>query len=241
MALIHNHADMPGRAASLGDAGARSARSLWRSFVARPEPRPAASPWGAIAGWTDIAPGILWFRTADRSGYRLSPKRQRALPRALRTADAWYEDRTEWAAVAVVFDRIFERMPAGNSGDCSVYDIGKQTLRNWRPEEYESWFQTELSETEIQSLAIIEYHRRHAGRWIVVPDRFRESAPILVDGRLRLRARFGGDPPFSASSGHALGPCRWFLVDAREFTEARGKPFLIDPERHYEINEPRAD
>ena len=247
MAFALDHRDMPESRASAcantGSARARPPRSLWSLLSAQPAPRPTSSPWGAIANASEIAPGILWFRTAGRGGYRLSAKRQRALPRSLRTEDGWYEDGSEWAAVAVVFDRIFERIfertPAGEASDCSLYHIGKEILRNWRPAEYASWFQTSLETAEITALAITQFHRQHADRWIAL-DAFDDRAPFVADGCLHVRARLGGDPPFGAASGRSLGPSRWFLVDAEEFTHGRGKPFLIDLERHHEIDEPCA-
>jgi hypothetical protein len=243
MAFVLDHRDIPECPASafttLGGAGAPRPRSIWSWLSAPPEPLPTSSPWGAIADANEIAPGILWFRTAGRGGYRLSAKRQRALPRSFRTEDGWYEDGAEWAAVAVVFDRIFERTPAGEASDCSLYHIGKEILRNWRPAEYESWFQTALEAAEISALAITQFHRLHADRWIAL-DAFDHRAPSAAKGRLHVRARLGGDPPFAGASGRLLGPSRWFLVDAEEFTHGRGKPFLIDLERHCEIDEPSA-
>jgi len=160
MASALDHRELPEPRASafatMRSTRARPPRSLWSRLVARPEPAPTSSPWGAIADANEIAPGILWFSTAARSGYRLSAKRQRALPQSLRTEDGWYEDSSEWAAVAVVFDRIFDLMPAGDAGDCSLYQTAKETLRNWRPEEYESWFQTTMDEAEIDALAVTQ-------------------------------------------------------------------------------------
>ena len=243
MAFALDHRELPeprtSAFATIRSTRARPPRSLWSRLVARPEPAPTSSPWGAIADANEIAPGILWFSTAARSGYRLSAKRQRALPQSLRTEDGWYEDSSEWAAVAVVFDRIFDLMPAGDAGDCSLYQTAKETLRNWRPEEYESWFQTTMDEAEIDALAVTQFHRLHADRWIVL-DGFDDRAPFVGGGCLHARARLGGDPPFGAASGRPLGPSRWFLLDAAEFTHGRGKPFLIDPERHHEIDEPCA-
>ncbi|MGO9675344.1 MAG: DUF7007 domain-containing protein [Methylocella sp.] len=243
MAYVLDHREMPeSRASAFAKAGAaraRPARSLWSWFIARPEPKPASSPWGAISDANEIAPGILWFSTAARTGYRLSAHRQRALPKSLRTEDAWYEDSSEWAAVAVVFDRIFDQLPAPDTADCSLYHAGKETLKNWRPEEYEAWFETELDKAEIDALAVTQFHRLHADRWIVL-DAFDDRAPFVAGGWLHARARLGGDPPFGAASGRPLGPSRWFLLDAEEFTNRRGRPFVIDPERHHEIDEPCA-
>jgi len=247
MAFAFPHREMPASRAStftnVQDARGRPPRSIWSWLIAQPAPQPKSSPWGAIAQTDEIAPGILWFRTAARSGYRLSAMRQRALPRSVRTTDGWYEDSSEWAVVAVVFDRIFERMyeraTAGAASDCSLYHIGKELMRNWRPAEYSSWFQTVLDPDEIDALAITKFHQQHADRWIVI-DAIADRKPnVAAGGRVRVRARLGGDPPFVGVSGRSLGPSRWFLVDAEEFTRGRGKPFLIDPERHCEIDAPR--
>lgn len=242
MAFVLDHRETPeAPAAGAGLAGAGLAGAglagAWRRLVARARPAPASSPWGAITEASEIAPGILWFRSAARGGYRLSPGRQRALPHALRTADNWYEDGVEWAAVAVIFGRIFDKIAAPGAIHPTLYHLAKETLKHWFPEEYESWFQTDLEEDEIAGLAVMRFHNRHAGDWIAL-EAFDDSHPFVAAGCLHVRARLGGDPPYSAARGGAPGPCRWFLVDAEEFTHGRGKPFLIDLDRHPEIDAP---
>lgn len=224
--------------AEIGGADQGPTPSLWSRLAARPSPKPALSPWGEVADAREIAPGIMWFATQTRSGYQLSPSRQKALPRYLRTEDRWYEDTTEWAAVAVVFDRIFDRMPSGAAtGHQSLYEIGKETLRQWKPEEYESWFQTTLDPDEIWSLAVMQFHRLRADHWIVI-DVFDDRHAFVPAGHLHARAKRGGDPPYSAEAGGAKALSRWFRVHAHEFTHRRGRPFHIDPVKHPEIDEP---
>lgn len=233
MALVLDLAD--GRE---GRAEARRRPALWTRLVGRAAPPPAASPWGAILAARDIAPGLTWFRTAARGGYRLSPRRQRAVPRALRTPDGWYEDSTEWAAVAVVFDRLFDALPAPSSDSgATLYRMGKETLKQWRPEEYESWFETTLSEAEIDGLAVMRLYRANADRWIAFDSGGAAPKPD-ADGRFRVRAGRGGDPPYGACRGRRPSPARWFLVDGADWTRGRGRPFLIDQAIHRETDEP---
>ncbi len=216
-------------------AGTRRA-SLWDRLRGLPSPKPASSPWGAIVDAFEIARGVIWFKTLSRSGYQLSARRQSALPRYLRTEDGLYEDLSEWAAVAVVFHRIFDKMPAGGRAR-SLYEVGKETLKNWKPEEYERWFQTTLDMDEIWSLAIMKFHRVHADRWIaldVVDDRL----AFVPKGHLHVRAKQGGDPPYGATTGAQDLPSRWFLVGADEFAQKRGAPFLIDQAEHREVETP---
>ena len=163
MTLILDQGDRPespmSTHASIGNTHPR--RSLWSTLLGPREQAPAKCPWGAIADANEIAPGIIWFATAARSGCRLSARRQRMLPRALRTEDRWYENQSEWAAVGVVFDRIFERIPAADASSRSQYQFAKETLKHWRPAEYARWFQTELDEAEIRDLAITHFPRQH--------------------------------------------------------------------------------
>ena len=195
----------------------------------------AVSPWGEIVETTQIAPGIVRFKTANRGGYQLSPSRQRAMPYYLRTDDGWYEDRSESAGVAVVFHRIFDRIPApkGNSGE-TLYEAGREKLKNWHPEKYEEWFQTTLLMAEIDGLPIMRFYRLHADRWIAIEALDHRHADV-ADGKILVRAKFGGDPPYAADLGRKPSRIRSFIVDVAEFAASRGKPFLVDPARHLEI------
>lgn len=226
--------------AEIGGADEGPAPSLWDRLSVRPSPKPTSSPWGEVVDAREVAPGIMWFKTQTRSGYQLSASRQKALPRYLRTEDRWYEDTTEWAAVAVVFNRIFDKMSSSAAaGHQSLYQIGKETLRQWKPEEYEAWFQTALDPDEIWSLAIMQFHRLRADRWIAL-DGFDDRHAFVPAGHLHVRAKRGGDPPYGARAGRADAPSRWFRVHAHEFAHNRGKPFHIDPAKHPEIDRPNS-
>jgi hypothetical protein len=64
--------------------------------------RPRWSPWGAIQGERELAPGIWQVYTAGHGGILLSPERKAALPPACRAfagfngnatgPDSWYEE-----------------------------------------------------------------------------------------------------------------------------------------------------
>lgn len=237
MALVWDRAELL-QPAAVGGIAERPQRSMWRKLFGRPAPELEASPWGVVVKANKIAPGIHWFTTGARGGYRLTPWRQRAVPKMFRTEDGWYEDFVEWAGVAVVFHLVFDRVRVGGGSDGeTLYQIGKTTLRDWRPEEYESWFQTTHDEAEIESLAVTQFHRQHAERWIVL-DAYDDREPFVAPGCLQVRAKWGGDPPYGARQAAPGRPSRWFVVDAAEFAHGRGKPFLIDPERHHEIDAP---
>jgi diguanylate cyclase (GGDEF)-like protein/PAS domain S-box-containing protein len=217
--------------------GASKGPPLWLSdrLFWRRSPKPTTTPWGDVANCAEIAPGIFWFTTATRAGYQLSPQRHRGVPFYLRTEDGFYEDKSEWAAVTVVFDRIFDRMPSGlGSRNLSVYEIGKEILKNWRPEKYEAWFQTILEPAEIAGLAITQFYRSHADRWIAI-EALDPAHADVVDGKVLVRAKWGGDPPYSADLGVHSSQTRSFLVDADVFVQHRGKPFLVDSSFNAEI------
>ncbi len=228
---------LPPSLRDMAGAAAKAQAPLWRRLWPRSPDLPSASPWGAVIEANEVAPGVVWFKTASRGGYRLSKRRQAALPRYLRTEDGWYEDRTEWAAVAVVFDRIFDATPPGVDAQNTLYQIGRDTLMNWRPEEFERWFQTSLEMDVILGLSIMRFYRQNTERWIAI-DILDDRHAFVPRGRLYVRAKQGGDPPFGAATGLRPSPSRWFVVDAREFVEGRGKPFLIDPARHVEVPAP---
>lgn len=223
--------------ALFGSSGAAASRRPWDGLrrrlsplLRRAEPAPTRSPWGEVAEAAPLAPGLLWFRAGRRAGYRLSAARQRALPHYLRSHDGWYGDAVEWAGVAVVFPRIFDPLPAGD-GARSLYDLACDTLRDWRPEAYEAWFQTSLDMDEIWSCALMRFHREHRDDWIACDP---PLGALCVDarGRTALAARPGGDPPYGASLGLRRGPTRRFAAPLDELHARRGRPFLIDLSRH---------
>jgi hypothetical protein len=157
----------------------------------------------------------------------------------MRTEDGWYENTSEWAAVAVVFHRIFDKMPAAARSGDSLYRLGKETLKNWQPEEYETWFQTFLDADAISSLAIMQFHRLYADRWIVL-DAIADRRELPRESSLDVRAKKGGNPPYGAEIGVRESASRWFRVSAAELAQKRGRPFLIDPAKHFEIDSPTA-
>jgi len=61
--------------------------------------RKTSSPWGAVQGSTELAPGIVSYHTAGHGGIWLSSERQQALNWSnnwLKSAEWWEED-CDWA------------------------------------------------------------------------------------------------------------------------------------------------
>jgi uncharacterized protein DUF7007 len=61
------------------------------------------SPWGTIDGVTELADGIWSISTPHHGGIRLSPARNRRIPRVVRSYGGWYEEDSAWAIPFVAF------------------------------------------------------------------------------------------------------------------------------------------
>lgn len=71
----------------------------------------APTPWGRADHVEEQIPGIASVTTSSHGGYKLSPKRNKAIHPAWRRRSGWYEEDCEWAIVAHTFadDPLFRR------------------------------------------------------------------------------------------------------------------------------------
>jgi hypothetical protein len=113
----------------------------------RPTP-PRETPWGRADHITQIIPGIWHVSTPSHGGIWLSPERQAAVPDYMRSADAWYEEDCDWAVPFVVFERDIRSHCTDEYTQYTqkVFATGQHldTLRNWRPDDYERFFAVHL-------------------------------------------------------------------------------------------------
>ncbi len=103
---------------------------LDQTTVPHPRVAPVETPWGPVQLVREIAPGIIRYDTASHGGYRLSPERVAAMPKALRefcpwAGPGWYEEDCDWSLVAVAFPQFFP--PA-------AVTAAHDSLRHYRPE-----------------------------------------------------------------------------------------------------------
>jgi hypothetical protein len=63
------------------------------------------TPWGAVQKQTEIAPGIVEYRTATHGGIWLSPERQEKLGYSKNWLNepAWWEEDIDWAVPYLFF------------------------------------------------------------------------------------------------------------------------------------------
>jgi len=76
-------------------------------------PRPTSSPWGAIDGAKEAAPGIWIVYTAGHGGYHVSTERRLAMPAHLKevytfAGGNWFEEDCDWCIVALAYPEAFE-------------------------------------------------------------------------------------------------------------------------------------
>ena len=97
------------------------------------------TPWGPVQGYTNIADGIVQVYTAGHGGVRLSPERNRAIPKPLRNSNRWYEEDCEAMRVGLVFPKEFADTWFNGEKDAQgIADYCAGSVKNWSPDEYEA-------------------------------------------------------------------------------------------------------
>ena len=110
------------------------------------------TPWGASDYQERIAPGIIFYGTPSHGGYHLSPTLQARMPECLRIESGWYEEDCDWARVPVAFPSSFPP---------EVLPQARETLKNWAPRAYESFYGVTLGPGESYML---DHHPDGFGR-----------------------------------------------------------------------------
>jgi hypothetical protein len=65
------------------------------------------TPWGPAESIRPVTGGILIIGTGTHGGYRLTKKKNRAVPDQWRVPDGWYEEDCGWAPLAITFPEAF--------------------------------------------------------------------------------------------------------------------------------------
>lgn len=173
----------------------------------------ARTPWGTSQGAEEYADGVVRHSTASHGGFKLSVRRNAAVPEPYRCQDGWYEEAVEWAVVAAAFPELFtahERRSA------------ERTLRNWKPYAYEAVNGVVLAPGESFVKDHDAFLAQHADDLLAI------SAINADNGMVRVTASRGGD---------RQGPTRIFLVPREEYAARGPHAFVIDESRHEEVVE----
>lgn len=93
------------------------------------------TPWGPAQTAYHLAPGIVSVGCSQHGGVKLSPERNRLVPRALRNDSGWYEEDCEWAIAAMTHPEAF--VAQGESIE-TTRDHAEKTVIDWFPEKYEA-------------------------------------------------------------------------------------------------------
>ena len=175
---------------------------------------PISTPWGKSQTATVYAPGIVFHSTAGHGGFKLDHMRNKAMPEALRIAGGWYEEDGDWARVAAGYPDLFTYREQASAD---------RILRDWCPDAWEAIHGRALAPGESFSRERDEFSRRHTQDWVVISARTTASPP----GYVEVIASLGGRRDAS--------PKRAFLVPGEDYARRGRHGFVIDPDRHGEI------
>lgn len=190
------------------------------------------TPWGTSQTVREIAPGILDVSTAGHGGIRLSPERNALVPDYMRNPSGWYEEDIEWAIPAVVFPEAFQQASGKNWTPRKPSPIRHaiKTLRDWRPEAYERWFKETIPPGVSFKKEEAAFKERHKHDYVVLAA-WGSWHPKVPEGFVGVFAGRGGRLP----TGGYPEDVAYFMVPEEEY-DARGPfGFVVDPERHQQV------
>ncbi len=191
-------------------------------------PCPKTSPWGAIQGKKELAPGIWQVSTAGHGGIKLSRERNAAVPKYMRREGGWYEEDCDWALAAVVHPIGFHRViKIEGKPDRTEFEVAMETFRNWYPSEYErfSGIMLEPGQSLKRDEQLFEIETRDK---FVVTAAWGEWADWVPAGKVGVCA-------VNRSQSQVI---KYFLVDAKRYGKRSRFGHIIDPTIDTEIKKP---
>lgn len=178
----------------------------------------ASTPWGASQMAVIYADGVIAHSTAGHGGFHLSAARNANIHPRLRKDTPWYEEDSEWAAVAISFPELFTGYERS---------LAERTIRNTCPDAWEAIHGCELAEGESWAKDQRAFDQRHAKDYIVTSAIFSDHNP----GMTEVVAVAGGRRKLDNDE-------RRFLVPSDEYAQRGRFGFVIDPGRHAEYHGP---
>lgn len=171
------------------------------------------TPWGACEEAVSYGEGVISYSTARHGGFWVSPERQAKMPPALYRDTQWYEEDCEQALVTLSFQELF-----------TSYEISaaEETLKRYFPDRWERHYGQLLEDDHAQN-EILEMSKHDLEPLLVMSAVEDPNDPSMV----RVVAALNGDPS---------GGTRVFLVPAQEFDCHEDENFIVDPDRHEEVD-----
>jgi hypothetical protein len=177
------------------------------------------SPWGPSQDTHSYAPGIVQVWTASHGGIHLTPELNAEVNPAWRNANGWYEEDCEWAIVALTFPQHFQQV----EGMLAEAD---KSARNYFPDAYEKVTGKTLQAGDSYARDRAVFFAEHHEHWVVV-SAIRADEP----GQVNVTATLGG----RGRERETWDQPRWFRVSKEEYDQRSEHGFVIDLERHPEL------
>jgi hypothetical protein len=177
---------------------------------------PITTPWGPVESSHCITPGITFYEAPGHGGIKLTPRMNAAMPAMFRQDSGWYEEDCEAAKVMIVYSRYFS--------DEQV-KLARETVRRYWNDAYLSWQALHQSSREVSDQKFFLKQNRDAFISISAKS---DRSPEVPKGMVRVVATLGGKLDLQSTR-------RYFLVPKGEYRERQPFGFVVDLERHEEV------
>jgi hypothetical protein len=171
------------------------------------------TPWGAADHVDHVAPGIAVVGTPSHGGVKLSPERNRLIPKALRQSSGWYEEDCEAAIPGLYFPSAWPHWSQ---------DRFEESVKRWSPDAYEeATGRTVLpGESSVRDEKV--WADAHANDYVV-----RGGSADERPGFKRVKAHLG-----DGTAAEFLVPVEDLKYGANQSELGQSNRLVIDPARH---------
>lgn len=173
------------------------------------------SPWGQIQNAENVGAGIDFVSTASHGGFKLDSKRNAQIPELFRNKNGWYEEDCEAAFVVMFFPDIFNDEQVNKA---------HRSVKNWYPERYEKHFGVVIPLEESCEKMSVAFDEHNFGNF-VVRSAWGDWHDNVPKGMVGVYAKC-----------QKTGEEKYFLVGGEEYKARNSFGFVIDLERHQEVD-----
>lgn len=173
------------------------------------------SPWGRIQDIKSFGIGIDFVGTASHGGFKLDSKRNAQVPEPFRNKNGWYEEDCEAAFVIMSFPELFSDEQVKSA---------HRSAKNWYPERYERHFGVVIPLEESCEKRSIAFDEQNHGNF-VVRSAWGDWHDNVPKGMVGVYAKC-----------QKTGEEKYFLVGGEEYKDRNAHGFVIDLERHQEVD-----